>query len=111
MKKKKLYSMPSRLAKPGPSSLNAGGSWRSDKGSANARGYNYQWQLYRAQFLLEHPICAIRGVGCTLAATIVDHVKPHRGDAVLFWNPDNHQSACEHCHDVHKQREEARALR
>jgi 5-methylcytosine-specific restriction protein A len=48
------------------------------------------------------------GEGCTLLATLVDHRLPHRGDMVLFWNVDNWQGLCDHCHNVHKARIEAR---
>ncbi|WP_449375914.1 HNH endonuclease [Bosea thiooxidans] len=39
-------------------------------------------------------------------ATVADHVKPHRGDEALFWDPDNLQSLCGSCHSRHKQAEE-----
>lgn len=42
--------------------------------------------------------------GQVVAATIVDHVIPHRGDQQLFWDKSNWQSLCKHCHDSHKQR-------
>lgn len=32
-------------------------------------------------------------------ATVVDHVRPHRGDWALFIDPANHQSLCKHHHD------------
>jgi 5-methylcytosine-specific restriction protein A len=37
---------------------------------------------------------------------VCDHVKPHRGDKVLFWDPENLQTLCKPCHDGTKQREE-----
>lgn len=37
-------------------------------------------------------------------ATVVDHIKPHRGDVELFRDSENLQSLCKHCHDSHKQR-------
>ena len=33
-----------------------------------------------------------------MAASVVDHIRPHRGDMVLFWDQTNHQSQCESCH-------------
>lgn len=39
-------------------------------------------------------------------ADTVDHIKPHKGDETLFWDPDNLQSLCASCHNRHKQREE-----
>lgn len=58
-------------------------------------------------FLALHPWCAIRGEGCTLIATLVDHRIPHRGDARLFWDRNNWQPGCDHCHNTTKAREEA----
>lgn len=103
---KKLSSHGPRL-KPSADRLSVGGSWRDGRSSSSARGYDYRWQKARADYLLEHPLCVIRGEGCTLAATVVDHIKPHRGDMVLFWLRTNWQPACEHCHNAHKQRQEA----
>lgn len=39
-------------------------------------------------------------------ATVVDHIVPHRGNAVLFWDETNWQSLCKGCHDSAKQSEE-----
>lgn len=33
-------------------------------------------------------------------ATVVDHIKPHRGDQKIFWDWGNWQSLCEHHHNV-----------
>ena len=33
-------------------------------------------------------------------ATVVDHIKPHRGDQKLFWDRSNWQPLCEHHHNV-----------
>lgn len=41
-----------------------------------------------------------------VAATVVDHIIPHRGDETLFWDPINHQALCAPCHNSAKQREE-----
>jgi 5-methylcytosine-specific restriction endonuclease McrA len=101
---RKLKSNASRLREPGQSLAPAG--WRGNKTSGQ-RGYDYEWQCYRRDYLVVHPLCAIRGDGCTLAATVVDHIRPHRGDRALFSDPENHQPACAHCHSMHKQRTEA----
>ncbi len=43
--------------------------------------------------------------GHVTAATVVDHIVPHRGDNALFWDSANNwQSLCGPCHDRHKQR-------
>jgi 5-methylcytosine-specific restriction protein A len=37
--------------------------------------------------------------GCGYAATIVDHRKPHRGDAALMYAWDNLEALTKPCHD------------
>jgi len=69
--------------------------------SAADRGYNTRWQKARARFIKAHPLC----VSCLkeyrmTKATVVDHIVPHRGDLVLFWDESNWQPLCKHCHDV-----------
>jgi len=32
-------------------------------------------------------------------ATVVDHIKPHRGDRELFWDQSNWQALCKAHHD------------
>ncbi|WP_232215691.1 HNH endonuclease signature motif containing protein [Paracoccus sp. J55] len=46
---------------------------------------------------------------CGADATLVDHIKPHRGDKALFWNWNNWQALCTPCHNRHKQRQERQA--
>ena len=45
--------------------------------------------------------------GHTVAAQVVDHIIPHKGDARLFWDADNWQSLCKLHHDSTKQRIES----
>lgn len=69
------------------------------RGSSTARGYGYRWQRYRERFLKEHPLCiACEREGKIRLANEVDHIKPHRGNAGLFWDSRNHQSLCKPCH-------------
>jgi hypothetical protein len=52
------------------------------------------------------PLCAMcLTEGRTTAATVADHVTPHRGDPELFWHGDL-QSLCAACHSLFKQSEE-----
>jgi 5-methylcytosine-specific restriction endonuclease McrA len=37
------------------------------------------------------------------AATVCDHITPHKGDLTKFWNAGNLQSLCKPCHDGAKQ--------
>lgn len=79
-------------------------NWRREKNSTQ-RGYGYKWQSYRKGFLLENPLCVMcQAKEIVKEATVVDHIKKHEGDQELFWNPDNHQAVCKHCHDSVKQR-------
>lgn len=65
--------------------------------------YGYAWQQRRAQQLDDHPLCCmcLSIFGIVKAATIADHITPHRGDPVLFKGPL--QSTCKRCHDSLKQ--------
>lgn len=76
--------------------------------SAASRGYDHRWRKESKAFLALQPWCVKLGEGCTLIATLVDHVKPHKGNMVLFWDRTNWQPLCDHCHNVHKARMEAR---
>ena len=44
--------------------------------------------------------------GRVTAATLVDHIEPHRGDMTVFWDRANWQPLCTTCHSSVKQREE-----
>lgn len=102
----KLRKIPQKL-KAAPDRLRLGAdSWRADKGST-ARGYGYAWQRARADYLLLHPLCRLcQARGVVAAATVVDHVIPHRGNMILFWDRNNWQPLCTHCHASEKQRQE-----
>jgi 5-methylcytosine-specific restriction protein A len=62
-----------------------------------------RWQKLRLLQLYREPLCRMCRPRLT-PATVADHEAPHRGDAVLFWDPDNLQSLCKRCHDGDKQR-------
>lgn len=42
--------------------------------------------------------------GKMVPSTVVDHIKPHKGDMSLFWDADNWQSLCTTCHNSYKKR-------
>ena len=70
------------------------------RGSAYDRGYTTHWQRYRDSYLRENPLCVhCHARGLVVEATVVDHIRPHRGNAGLFWDQDNHQPLCEPCHN------------
>ena len=38
--------------------------------------------------------------GLIVPATVVDHVRPHKGNPAVFWDSTNLQSLCVQCHDA-----------
>lgn len=61
--------------------------------------YSYRWSQTAKGFLRAHPLCAhCLAEGRTMAATEVDHIRPHRGDRALFWDRNNWQALCKSCH-------------
>jgi 5-methylcytosine-specific restriction protein A len=63
-----------------------------------------RWQRLRREQLTLEPLCAMcLKRGKTVAATVCDHVEPHRGDEVKFW-AGPFQSLCKPDHDSTKQR-------
>lgn len=91
---------------------------REPRLSAFARGYTKRWTRTAKAFRARYPLCGMRPEGqrpvmsaCylegrTTAATQTDHVVPHRGDPLLFWDPQNWQSMCNSCHSSKTQHEE-----
>lgn len=66
-----------------------------------------KWQKIRARQLYKSPLCAYcYAQGLIVAANIVDHITPHKNNIDLFFDSQNLQSLCKHCHDSHKQRYE-----
>ena len=58
------------------------------RGGAAFRGYD------------RHPLCvSCQAEGKLTAATVVDHIVPHRGDTKLFWDESNWQPLCKEHHD------------
>lgn len=69
------------------------------RGSSNARGYNYKWQKARKSYLKRNPLCVeCLAHGITREAKHVDHKIPHKGDMGLFWDVKNWQPLCVECH-------------
>jgi 5-methylcytosine-specific restriction endonuclease McrA len=86
-------------------------SWRTGLTSAQ-RGYDARWSQARIRYLSDHPLCAYCARdGALVPASVVDHIIPHRGDKVLFWDESNWQSLCKPCHDSAKAMEERAMLR
>lgn len=91
--------------------LHAGSALERDRahdrrrGSFRERGYDARWDKARAAYLRQHPLCVMcRRAGQLVAATVVDHIVPHRRDQRLFWDESNWQALCKRHHDRDKQR-------
>lgn len=73
---------------------------------STARGYGYRWQKAREAYLRLRPLCVMceRALPRRLApATVVDHIKAHKGNERLFWDQNNWQGLCKPHHDSTKQ--------
>lgn len=58
-----------------------------------------QWRNLRASVLSEEPLCrTCDQQGRVTVATVVDHIKEHKGDVTLFYDRDNLQPLCASCH-------------
>src|SRR5678815_3243460 len=58
------------------------------------------WKTWRLQFLRANPLCCECQVeGRIEAATIVDHIIPHKGDWSLFSDHANWSALCKRHHD------------
>lgn len=76
--------------------------------SARERGYTTAWEKARAAYLRKHPLCcACEAKGRVVPASVVDHIVPHKGDMVKFWDAANNwQSLCAACHNSKTARED-----
>lgn len=55
------------------------------------------WRALRGLVLGRDPVC----VRCNrFAATVADHIKPHKGNWGMFCDMDNLQGLCKQCHDT-----------
>lgn len=62
------------------------------------------WEKTRRFQLANNPLCKFcLAAGLVVPATVVDHIKPHKGNWFLFTSPANLQSLCSKCHASAKQ--------
>jgi 5-methylcytosine-specific restriction enzyme A len=62
-----------------------------------------RWKRLAKQQLDAEPLCRFCAqAGRMTAATVCDHVVPHKGNVELFWGGER-QSLCKPCHDGVKQ--------
>jgi 5-methylcytosine-specific restriction protein A len=68
-----------------------------------------RWRTERRLFLSERPLClGCEAVGVVAPAEVVDHIVPHQGNEVIFWDRSRWQSCCKWHHDAVKQTLELR---
>ena len=70
---------------------------------SHKRGYDYEWRKAKTAFLKDHPLCECDTCKSLppprrKRATAVDHITPHRGDKVLFWDRRNWKAMSHTCH-------------
>ncbi|NLS91804.1 MAG: HNH endonuclease [Planctomycetaceae bacterium] len=70
---------------------------------------SYRWKEARRRYLIRHPLCvACEAAGRIEPATILDHIRPHRGDPRLFWDVSNWRVLCLACHNAKSAKEQQR---
>jgi len=68
--------------------------------SSTDKGYDGRWRKAKKKYLEAQPLCVrCMQVGALTRATVVDHIIPHRGDMILFWDETNWQPLCTRCHN------------
>lgn len=73
---------------------------RQEQRTTTEKGYGTRWQKESRAFLRANPLCIrCKAQGRYTKATVVDHIVPHRGDPILFWDRSNWQPLCKECHD------------
>lgn len=78
------------------------------RGSASARGYGIEWRRVTRLWMEEDPqrqFCAACHLYAAPGDRAIDHIQPHRGDRVKFWDPANWQTMHIRCHNQKSARE------
>lgn len=69
------------------------------------------WRINRENFLRNNPLCArCLREGRLSIATVVHHLKPHKGNWSVFIDRTNWESSCKPCHDKIEQSIERRGF-
>lgn len=80
---------------------------RYDKEPHNKLYDSTRWRKIRDIVLNEEPLCRLcLKSGKETAASVVDHIIPHKNDLSLFYSRDNLQGICASCHSGIKRQEE-----
>ena len=77
------------------------------RGSANARGYDSQWNRFRTQYLKRHPLCVDSlAEGRFVPATEVHHIKKLKDHPELKYAESNLMALCHTKHSIRTARGE-----
>lgn len=103
------------VAKPGYCDLHRAAAHRAynlrrrGRNLASDRYYHTAaWQKLRLSVLMAEPMCRMcKREGRLTAAVLVDHVQPVKQGGE-FWDYDNLQPLCNHCHEIKSTREGSR---
>lgn len=69
------------------------------------------WKQLRLDHLSKEPLCVFcQRDGKLTPATVVDHIKAHKGNLDLFFDANNLQSLCKLHHDSTKQKAELKQV-
>lgn len=69
------------------------------RGNSGERGYTGAWAKVARAYRAANPVCVhCAAKGRVSPAQEVDHIEPHRGNSILFWDESNWQSLCKPCH-------------
>jgi 5-methylcytosine-specific restriction protein A len=86
------------------------GKGKEQRATAAQRGYGARWQKTSRAYLQAHPLCVGYPKGVhekrAVAAECTDHIKAHKGDMKLFWDPSNWQPLCIRCNSLKASTEE-----
>jgi 5-methylcytosine-specific restriction protein A len=102
-----LGTLPPRIG-PAPGDERDRNRYRSTKEPWRARYQSARWKRLRLRiFARDLFTCTeCHRMDADTSRLICDHITPHKGDEVMFWDEANLQTMCKPCHDTVKQRME-----
>lgn len=95
----RLQTIPNRLQRIAPTT-NTEGRTPGQRTKYEGVYYDARWRELRKLHLDKFPLCVMcEEKGKVVAGNVVDHIIPHKGDPILFWDQRNWQTLCTPCHD------------
>jgi 5-methylcytosine-specific restriction endonuclease McrA len=79
----------------------------AERGNERERGYTARWTDASAKFRIANPLChGCKALGIVEPSRVTDHVLPHKGNMIVFWDTSKWQPACYWHHDAVKKMQE-----